>query len=231
MNFNSVDTVLKQIENVVLFNVKRPDHEIRVEVRLDAIYMYEEVVPGSGGLPVGTGGKTLLMLSGGIDSPVAGMEVMRRGVTIERFISNSSPFTSDQKSKRKVIELTRILAERVGPIKLHIVPFTELQKQVNKVVHPRYTMTSTRRMMMRVADKLVHQIGALAIVNGENLGQVASQTLHSMYAINNVTSTPVLRPLLTYTYKEEIIIKSKKIGNISKISIQPFEDCFVQFSP
>ena len=220
-------TVLKQIENVSV-NVKRPDHEIRVEVRLDAIYMYEEVVPGSGGLPVGTGGKTLLMLSGGIDSPVAGMEVMRRGVTIEAIHFHSPPFTSDQ-AKEKVIELTRILAERVGPIKLHIVPFTELQKQVNKVVHPRYTMTSTRRMMMRVADKLVHQIGALAIVNGENLGQVASQTLHSMYAINNVTSTPVLRPLLTYD-KEEIIIKSKEIGTF-ETSIQPFEDCCTIFTP
>lgn len=133
------------------------------------------------------------------------------------------------KQKKKLIELTRILAERVGPIKLHIVPFTELQKQVNKVVHPRYTMTSTRRMMMRVADKLVHQIGALAIVNGENLGQVASQTLHSMYAINNVTSTPVLRPLLTYD-KEEIIIKSKEIGTF-ETSIQPFEDCCTIFTP
>lgn len=220
-------TVLKQIENVSV-NVKRPDHEIRVEVRLDAIYMYEEVVPGSGGLPVGTGGKTLLMLSGGIDSPVAGMEVMRRGVTIEAIHFHSPPFTSDQ-AKEKVIELTRILAERVGPIKLHIVPFTELQKQANKVVHPRYTMTSTRRMMMRVADKLVHQIGAYAIVNGENLGQVASQTLHSMYAINNVTSTPVLRPLLTYD-KEEIIIKSKEIGTF-ETSIQPFEDCCTIFTP
>ena len=117
-------TVLKQIENVSV-NVKRPDHEIRVEVRLDAIYMYEEVVPGSGGLPVGTGGKTLLMLSGGIDSPVAGMEVMRRGVTIEAIHFHSPP----QDRKRKVIELTRILAERVGPIKLHIVPFTELQNR------------------------------------------------------------------------------------------------------
>ncbi|MBO1199567.1 tRNA 4-thiouridine(8) synthase ThiI [Staphylococcus simiae] len=219
--------VLSNVDDITV-NVKKPDHEIRVEVRLDAIYMYVDVVAGAGGLPVGTGGKTLLMLSGGIDSPVAGVEVMKRGVTIEAIHFHSPPFTSEQ-AKEKVIELTRILAERVGPIKLHIVPFTELQKQVNKVVHPRYTMTSTRRMMMRVADKLVHKIGAYAIVNGENLGQVASQTLQSMYAINSVTSTPVLRPLLTYD-KEEIIVKSKDIGTF-ETSIQPFEDCCTIFTP
>ncbi|MGE0994989.1 tRNA uracil 4-sulfurtransferase ThiI, partial [Bacillus sp. GMa5/2] len=194
--------VLQGAEHVSV-NVRNPDHTIKVEVRLDAVYIYDEVIPGAGGLPVGTGGKTLLMLSGGIDSPVAGMEVMRRGVTIEAIHFHSPPFTSE-KAKEKVIELTRILSAHVGPIKLHIVPFTTLQKQVNKVVHERYTMTSTRRMMMRVADKLVHQIDANAIVNGENLGQVASQTLKSMYAINHVTSTPVLRPLLTLD-KEEIV--------------------------
>ena len=140
-------------------DVRQPQHEIRVEVRLDAIYIYVEVIQGSGGLPVGTGGKTLLMLSGGIDSPVAGMEVMKRGVTIEAIHFHSPPFTSE-KAKEKVIELTRIMSERVGPIKLHIVPFTDLQKQINKSVHPRYTMTSTRRLMMRVADQLVHKIGA-----------------------------------------------------------------------
>lgn len=219
--------ILSQTEDLTV-NVKRPDHEIKVEIRLDAVYIYEEIIPGSGGLPVGTGGKTLLMLSGGIDSPVAGMEVMKRGVTIEAIHFHSPPFTSE-KAKDKVIELTRILSERVGPIKLHIVPFTELQKQINKVVHPRYTMTSTRRIMMRVADAFVHKIGAHAIVNGENLGQVASQTLKSMYAINHVTSTPVLRPLLTLD-KEDIIKKAKEIGTF-ETSIQPFEDCCTIFTP
>lgn len=209
-------------------DVRNPDHVIKTEVRLDAIYIYDRVIDGAGGLPVGTGGKTLLMLSGGIDSPVAGMEIMRRGVTIEAIHFHSPPFTSE-KAKEKVIELTRILASHVGPIKLHIVPFTELQKQINKVVNERYTMTSTRRMMMRVADKLVHQIGADAIVNGENLGQVASQTLKSMYAINHVTTTPVLRPLLTLD-KEEIVIKAKAYGTY-ETSIQPFEDCCTIFTP
>ncbi|WP_251519863.1 MULTISPECIES: tRNA uracil 4-sulfurtransferase ThiI [Staphylococcus] len=209
-------------------DVHHPDHVIKIEVRHDAIYIYDRVIEGAGGLPVGTGGKTLLMLSGGIDSPVAGMEVMRRGVTIEAIHFHSPPFTSE-KAKDKVIELTRILSEHVGEIKLYIVPFTELQKQIHKVVHERYTMTSTRRMMMRVADKVVHQVGANAIVNGENLGQVASQTLKSMYAINAVTSTPVLRPLLTLD-KEEIVHKAKQIGTFD-VSIQPFEDCCTIFTP
>lgn len=219
--------VLKNVEGLTV-DVRQPQHEIRVEVRLDAIYIYVEVIQGSGGLPVGTGGKTLLMLSGGIDSPVAGMEVMKRGVTIEAIHFHSPPFTSE-KAKEKVIELTRIMSERVGPIKLHIVPFTDLQKQINKSVHPRYTMTSTRRLMMRVTDQLVHKIGALGIVNGENLGQVASQTLNSMYAINHVTSTPVLRPLLTLD-KEDIVKKAKEIGTF-EVSIQPYEDCCTIFTP
>lgn len=219
--------ILKENNNITV-NVKNPDYEIKIEVRMDAIYIYEKVIAGAGGLPVGTGGKTLLMLSGGIDSPVAGIEVMKRGVTVEAIHFHSPPFTSE-KAKDKVIELTRILAERVGPIKLHLVPFTEIQKQINKVVHPRYTMTSTRRMMMRISDKVVHQINANAIVNGENLGQVASQTLKSMYAINHVTATPVLRPLLTLD-KEDIIKKAKELGTFETY-IQPYEDCCTIFTP
>lgn len=219
--------ILKENNNIAV-NVKNPDYEIKIEVRMDAIYIYEKVIAGAGGLPVGTGGKTLLMLSGGIDSPVAGIEVMKRGVTVEAIHFHSPPFTSE-KAKDKVIELTRILAERVGPIKLHLVPFTEIQKQINKVVHPRYTMTSTRRMMMRISDKVIHQINANAIVNGENLGQVASQTLKSMYAINHVTATPVLRPLLTLD-KEDIIKKAKELGTF-ETSIQPYEDCCTIFTP
>ena len=219
--------ILKENNNITV-NVKNPDYEIKIEVRMDAIYIYEKVITGAGGLPVGTGGKTLLMLSGGIDSPVAGIEVMKRGVTVEAIHFHSPPFTSE-KAKDKVIELTRILAERVGPIKLHLVPFTEIQKQINKVVHPRYTMTSTRRMMIRISDKVVHQINANAIVNGENLGQVASQTLKSMYAINHVTATPVLRPLLTLD-KEDIIKKAKELGTF-ETSIQPYEDCCTIFTP
>ncbi|BGE82173.1 tRNA uracil 4-sulfurtransferase ThiI [Staphylococcus petrasii] len=220
--------VILQATEDITVDVKQPDHNVRVEVRMDGVYIYTEVYEGAGGLPVGSGGKTLLMLSGGIDSPVAGMEIMKRGVKIEAIHFHSPPFTSE-KAKEKVIELTRILSERVGPIKLHIVPFTELQKQINKVVHPRYTMTSTRRMMLRVADIVLERIGGHAIVNGENLGQVASQTLKSMYAINNVTSTPILRPLVSLD-KEDIVKKAREIGTFD-VSIEPYEDCCTIFTP
>lgn len=219
--------ILKSVDHLKV-DVKRPTHNIKVEVRKEGVYIYTKVIDGAGGLPTGTGGKTLIQLSGGIDSPVAGMEMMKRGVKIEAIHFHSPPFTSE-KAKDKVIELTRILSERVGPIKLHIVPFTALQKQINKSVHPRYTMTSTRRMMLRVTDIILERIGANAIVNGENLGQVASQTLKSMYAINDVTSTPILRPLISLD-KEDIIKKAKEIGTF-EVSIQPYEDCCTIFTP
>ena len=219
--------ILKAVDHLKV-DVKRPTHNIKVEVRKEGVYIYTKVIDGAGGLPTGTGGKTLLQLSGGIDSPVAGMEMMKRGVKIEAIHFHSPPFTSE-KAKDKVIELTRILSERVGPIKLHIVPFTALQKQINKSVHPRYTMTSTRRMMLRVTDIILERIGANAIVNGENLGQVASQTLKSMYAISDVTSTPILRPLISLD-KEDIIKKAKEIGTF-EVSIQPYEDCCTIFTP
>ena len=219
--------ILKSVDHLKV-DVKRPTHNIKVEVRKKGVYIYTKVINGAGGLPTGTGGKTLLQLSGGIASPVAGMEIMKRGVKIEAIHFHSPPFTSE-KAKDKVIELTRILSERVGPIKLHIVPFTALQKQINKSVHPRYTMTSTRRMMLRVTDIILERIGANAIVNGENLGQVASQTLKSMYAINDVTSTPILRPLISLD-KEDIIKKAKEIGTF-EVSIQPYEDCCTIFTP
>lgn len=219
--------ILKSVNHLKV-DVKRPTHNIKVEVRKEGVYIYTKVIDGAGGLPTGTSGKTLLQLSGGIDSPVAGMEIMKRGVKIEAIHFHSPPFTSE-KAKDKVIELTRILSERVGPIKLHIVPFTALQKQINKSVHPRYTMTTTRRMMLRVTDIILERIGANAIVNGENLGQVASQTLKSMYAINDVTSTPILRPLISLD-KEDIIKKAKEIGTF-EVSIQPYEDCCTIFTP
>ena len=219
--------ILKSVDHLKV-DVKRPTHNIKVEVRKEGVYIYTKVIDGAGGLPTGTGGKTLLQLSGGIDSPVAGMEMMKRGVKIEAIHFHSPPFTSE-KAKDKVIELTRILSERVGPIKLHIVPFTALQKQINKSVHPRYTMTTTRRMMLRVTDIILERIGANAIVNGENLGQVASQTLKSMYAISDVTSTPILRPLISLD-KEDIIKKAKEIGTF-EVSIQPYEDCCTIFTP
>lgn len=219
--------ILKHIEHLTV-KVKDPDYKLLVEIRHDAAYLYSRVIKGAGGLPVGTGGKTLLMLSGGIDSPVAGIEVMRRGVTIEAIHFHSPPFTSEE-AKQKVIDLTQVMAETAGEIKLHLVPFTDIQKMIHKTVPENLTMTSTRRMMMRIADQFARQIDAKALVNGENLGQVASQTLGSMYAINAVTNLPILRPLLTYD-KEEIVIKAKEIGTY-ETSILPFEDCCTIFTP
>lgn len=219
--------ILSNIEHLTV-DVKKPDYKLLVEIRSDAAYLYSRVIKGAGGLPVGTGGKTLLMLSGGIDSPVAGIEVMKRGVTIEAIHFHSPPFTSEE-AKQKVIDLTRIMAETTGEIKLHLVPFTDIQKMIHKKVPENLTMTSTRRMMLKIADKFARQIEAKALVNGENLGQVASQTLGSMYAINAVTNLPILRPLLTLD-KDEIIIKAKEIGTF-ETSIQPFEDCCTIFTP
>lgn len=219
--------ILSNIEHLTV-DVKNPDYKLLVEIRSDAAYLYSRVIKGVGGLPVGTGGKTLLMLSGGIDSPVAGIEVMKRGVTIEAIHFHSPPFTSEE-AKQKVIDLTRIMAETTGEIKLHLVPFTDIQKMIHKKVPENLTMTSTRRMMLKIADRFARQIDAKALVNGENLGQVASQTLGSMYAINAVTNLPILRPLLTLD-KDEIIIKAKEIGTFDT-SIQPFEDCCTIFTP
>ncbi|HIV81248.1 MAG TPA: tRNA 4-thiouridine(8) synthase ThiI [Candidatus Salinicoccus merdavium] len=210
-------------------NVRQPDHQITAEVRLDAIYMYHDSVKCLGGLPLGTGGKGLLMLSGGIDSPVAGLDIMRKGVEIEAVHFHSPPYTSPQATD-KVKQLVDIMSERTGfDIKLHIVPFTELQTALYDRIPDNLSMTSTRRVMLRIAEKLAAKIDAEAVINGENLGQVASQTLTSMYAINEVTSLPVLRPLLTHE-KNDIVNMAKQFGTY-ETSILPFEDCCTIFKP
>ena len=210
-------------------DVKNPDYKIMVEVRQDAIYMYYESIKGLGGLPLGTGGKALLMLSGGIDSPVAGIDIMKRGVEIEAIHFHSPPYTSPQATD-KVKKLVDIMSDRTGfDIKLHIVPFTELQTTIYDKVPDNLSMTSTRRIMLRIAEKLAINVGGEAIVNGENLGQVASQTLTSMYAINEVTTMPVLRPLLTLE-KNDIVKMARKMGTY-ETSILPFEDCCTIFKP
>ena len=209
-------------------NVKSPDETIYIEVRKDGFFVYQKIIQGAGGLPVGSAGKTLLMLSGGIDSPVAGIEIMRRGVTTEAIHFFSPPFTSED-SKQKVIDLCHELSKITGEYTMYIVYFTNVQKAILKEIPDNISMTITRRMMLRLAEQLSDQIGVKAIVNGENLGQVASQTLDSMYAINDVTSMPILRPLLTMD-KDEIIERAKK-HNTFDISTRPFEDCCTVFAP
>ncbi|MCY8758903.1 tRNA uracil 4-sulfurtransferase ThiI, partial [Bacillus haynesii] len=183
---------------------------------------------GAGGLPVGSGGKAMLMISGGIDSPVAGFYAMKRGLEIEAVHFFSPPYTSER-AKQKVIDLTKRLTAFGGDIKLHIVPFTKTQELIQKQIPENYSMTATRRLMLQIADKLRERHNALAIFTGESLGQVASQTLESMYAINAVTSTPVLRPLIGMD-KTEIIEKAKEIDTYD-ISIRPYEDCCTIFTP
>ena len=210
-------------------DVKHPDHQIMVEVRIDGIYMYHEVRPCIGGLPIGTGGRALLMLSGGIDSPVAGLEVMKKGVEIEAVHFHSPPYTSPQATE-KVKQLIDIMSKRTGAdIKLHIVPFTELQTKIYDWIPDNMSMTTTRRIMLIIAERLAEQVDAKAIVNGENLGQVASQTLVSMHAINAVTNFPVLRPLLTLE-KNEIVAMARKYGTY-ETSVLPYEDCCTIFKP
>ncbi|MGK7378033.1 tRNA uracil 4-sulfurtransferase ThiI [Planococcus sp. 1R117A] len=208
--------------------MKHPDIELKVEIREEAAYMMAEVIPGAGGLPVGAGGKALLMLSGGIDSPVAGYHMLKRGVRLELIHFFSPPFTNDR-AKEKVLDLADKLSQFGSSVNLHIIPFTKLQQEVHKQVPDNITMTSTRRMMMRVADLVHAETKCQAIITGESLGQVASQTLESLHAINAVTNTPVLRPLIAMD-KLDIIETAQQIGTY-EISIRPFEDCCTIFTP
>ncbi len=206
-----------------------PQRTINIEIRVEGAYVYGEVIPGAGGLPVGCSGKAVLMLSGGIDSPVAGYMALKRGVNIEAVHFYSFPFTGE-KSKEKVLDLCQLLAERMpGNIRLHVVHFTEIQKAIRANCREDYTITIMRRIMFRIAERIAHQRGALAIYTGESVGQVASQTLESMVTINNVTQMPVLRPLVGMD-KEDIIKIAKDIGSY-ETSIQPFEDCCTIFLP
>lgn len=205
-----------------------PDIKIRVEVRNKHIYISARTIPGAGGMPVGTAGTGMLMLSGGIDSPVAGYLSMKRGMEVEAVHFHSPPYTSPQ-ALQKAKDLAAKIAQFSGPMTFIEVPFAEIQEEIKKHVPDGYGMTITRRMMLRLTDKIREQQGGLAIVTGESMGQVASQTLESMQAINHVTTTPVLRPLISMD-KNEIINITKTIDTY-ELSIQPFEDCCTIFAP
>ncbi|WP_342472187.1 tRNA uracil 4-sulfurtransferase ThiI [Metasolibacillus sp. FSL H7-0170] len=220
-------TVLSKYQNISV-QVKKPDVELRVEVRYDAIYMMGQIIPGAAGMPVGSNGKSLLMLSGGIDSPVAGYLMMKRGVRLEAIHFYSPPYTSEH-SLQKVKDLANELTKFGSKIRLHIIPFTEIQVLIKERVPENMSMTTTRRMMLRIADKVREEVGALAIVTGESLGQVASQTLESLTAINDVTATPILRPLIAAD-KLDIIHIAERIGTY-ETSVLPYEDCCTIFTP
>ncbi|KAB7705895.1 tRNA 4-thiouridine(8) synthase ThiI [Bacillus aerolatus] len=227
INYTIGSHVLRNLEKLKV-DVKNPDINLLVEVRAEGVFLSCEKYSGAVGLPTGASGKAMLLLSGGIDSPVAGYFMLKRGVEIEAIHFHSPPYTSER-AKQKVIDLASKLTEFGARMKLHIVPFTAIQQKIQEQVPENYTMTSTRRMMLAIADKICKQRGGLAIVTGESLGQVASQTLESMRAINEVTSTPVLRPLIAMD-KLDIIDVAQTIGT-HDISILPYEDCCTIFTP
>ncbi|MGO2646529.1 MAG: tRNA uracil 4-sulfurtransferase ThiI, partial [Lactococcus cremoris] len=208
--------------------MKKPDITLRVEIRQDATYLSFEDIKGAGGMPVGTAGRGHLMLSGGIDSPVAGYLALKRGVEIEAVHFASPPYTSPGALK-KAKDLAAKLTVFGGAITFIEVPFTEIQEEIKAKAPQAYLMTITRRFMMRVVDRVREERGGKVIINGESLGQVASQTLGSMSAINEVTNTPVIRPVVTMD-KNEIIEIAEKIDTFN-LSILPFEDCCTVFAP
>lgn len=208
--------------------MKKPDINLRIEIRKDAAYLSYETIRGAGGLPVGTSGRGMLMLSGGIDSPVAGYLAMKRGVEVEAVHFASPPYTSEQ-ALQKAKDLAGKLVPYVGTIQFIEVPFTEIQEEIKRVVPQGYLMIITRRLMLRLTDAIREMRKGLVIINGESLGQVASQTLQSMVAINEVTSTPIIRPVVSMD-KTEIIEIAEKIDTF-ELAIQPFEDCCTIFAP
>ncbi len=228
MDFNNVigGFVLKNTNLKV--DVHNPDINIHIEIRMEGTFIYLDEIKGIGGYPVGVQGKGLLMLSGGIDSPVAGYLSLKRGVDLECLYFESPPHTSVE-AKNKVIELARIINEYSGNIKVNVVPFTKLQEAIYKNVPDNYIITIMRRMMYRIAHKLCIKNNLKIIINGESIGQVASQTLSSMIVINNVTNLPVIRPVACMD-KLEIIDIANKI-NTYETSILPYEDCCTIFLP
>lgn len=219
--------LLKYLQNKKV-DIHHPQLTLHIEIRTDGTYFYTKEVEGIGGYPVGIQGKGMLMLSGGIDSPVAGYLALKRGVQIECIYFDSPPHTSIE-AKNKVLTLASILNEYSGHIKVHVIPFTKLQESIFKNCDPTYMITIMRRMMYRITERLAKKRNCKIIVNGESIGQVASQTLTSMSVINEVTNMPVIRPVACMD-KLEIIRMSEKIGTY-ETSILPFEDCCTIFVP
>ena len=206
-------------------DVHEPDILLNVEIR-EKIYIYSETIPGPGGMPVGTGGKAMLLLSGGIDSPVAGYMIAKRGVKIDAVYFHAPPYTSDR-ARQKVVDLARIVSRYTGPIYLHVINFTDIQLYIyEKCPHEELTIIM-RRYMMRIAEHIAKETGCLGLITGESIGQVASQTMNSLIATNEVCELPVYRPLIGFD-KQEIVEVSEKIGTF-ETSIQPFEDCCTIF--
>ena len=206
-------------------DVHEPEILLNVEIR-EKIYIYSEIIPGPGGMPVGTGGKAMLLLSGGIDSPAAGYMIAKRGVKIDAVYFHAPPYTSER-AKQKVIDLARLISQYTGPIYLHVINFTDIQLYIHeRCPHEELTIIM-RRYMMRIAEHIAEETECLGLITGESIGQVASQTMSSLIATNEVCRLPVYRPLIGFD-KEEIVAVAKKIGTF-ETSIQPYEDCCTIF--
>ncbi len=206
-------------------DVHNPEILLNIEIR-EKIYIYSETIPGPGGMPVGTGGKAMLLLSGGIDSPVAGYMIAKRGVKIDAVYFHAPPYTSER-AKQKVVDLARIVSEYAGPVWLHVINFTDIQLYIyEKCPHEELTIIM-RRYMMRIAEHIARETGCLGLITGESIGQVASQTMNSLIATNEVCELPVYRPLIGFD-KMEIVDISQKIDAF-ETSIQPYEDCCTIF--
>ena len=206
-------------------DVHNPDIMLYLEIR-EKIYIYSEIIPGPGGMPVGTNGKAMLLLSGGIDSPVAGYMISKRGVKIDAVYFHAPPYTSER-AKQKVVDLARLVSRYSGPIYLHVINFTDIQLAIyEKCPHDELTIIM-RRYMMKIAEQIAQETECLGLITGESIGQVASQTMHSLYATNEVCTMPVYRPCIGLD-KQEIVEISEKI-NTYETSIQPFEDCCTIF--
>lgn len=221
--------LLEKYGNNIKVDVKNPDFTVFVDIREDKkTFVYSETVPCMSGMPVGSAGKGLLLISGGIDSPVAGYMMCKRGMKIECLHFHSFPYTGEA-AKEKVKDLTKIVGEYNGGITLHVVSFTHIQEEIHKKCPEEYMITIMRRFMMRIAERLANQRGDQAIITGESLGQVASQTIESITSSNSVVTMPVLRPLIGFD-KLDIIDISKKI-EAYETSILPYEDCCTVFLP
>ena len=206
-------------------DVHQPQVTVNVEIR-SKIYLYSQNIPGPGGLPLGTNGSAMLLLSGGIDSPVAGYMIAKRGVKIDAVYFHAPPYTSER-AKQKVVDLARLVARYSGPIRLHVVNFTDIQLYIyDKCPHEELTIIM-RRYMMKIAEEFAKKDGAMALVTGESIGQVASQTIHSLAATNEVCTMPVFRPVIGFD-KQEIVDVALKI-NTYETSILPYEDCCTIF--
>ncbi len=209
-------------------DVHRPELSVTVEIRQQNAFVYTNEVPGAGGMPVGSNGKSMLLISGGIDSPVAGYMIAKRGVLLDAVHFYSYPYTSER-ARDKVIELTKLVSRYAGTINLYLVPFTDIQLTIYDKCPSTETTVLMRRLMMKIAERIARDTGSLALITGESIGQVASQTIESLCVTDDAVSMPVFRPLIGFD-KEEIIEKAQKIGTF-ETSILPYEDCCTVFVP